>query len=135
MATTGMFEAMGTALGVIAEQAWPDTVTFRRPTVTKSASGGNILDATGNPTSPQSIPCLVRPARGKEIQLASKTVSGSLYTLLIPNAFDEQLVDVDGTCLAQVAARTGGEEGRAYQIHYIDRSYGVCIRIVGSIEE
>lgn len=130
-----MFEAMGSALGVMAEASFPDVVTFRRPITTKDAAGGNILDATGNPTSPQNVPCLVRPANGKEIQLAGKTVSGSVCALLIPNAFDEQLVDVDGTCLAQVAARAGGEEGRAYQIHYIDRSYGVYIKVIGSIEE
>lgn len=135
MSTATMFEAMGTGLGVMASASFPDTVTFRRPIVTKGSAAGNILDATGNPTSPQSVPVLIRPANGKEIQLAGKTVSGSVYTLLIPNAFDEQLVDVDATCLAQVAARAGGEEGRAYQVHYIDRFYGIYIRVIGSIEE
>lgn len=130
-----MFEAMGIALGTIAEQSFPDTVTFRRPLNAKDSAGGNVVDATGNPTSPQSVPCLIRPTTGRERIQAGKPISGNFYLITIPNNFDDQLVDVDSSCLAQVAARAGGEEGRAYNIHAIERFEGLTVRLFCSLEE
>lgn len=130
-----MSEAMGAALGVIAAAQYPDTVTFRRPVATKGSAGGNVVNATGNPTSPQNVPCRYRPASGKEITLAGKTVSGSIYMLMVPNNFNDQLIDVDPTCIAQIAARSGGEEGREMQIEWIGRESGLEVRLLCSFEE
>lgn len=130
-----MFEAMGAALGVIAAAQYPDTVTFRRPIETKGTAGGNIVNATGNPTSPQNIPCRYRPASGSETPLAGKTISGSTYMLFIPNNFDDALIDVDPSCLAQIAARPGGEEGREMQVQWIGRHSGLEVQLLCSFEE
>lgn len=135
MTNTVMFEAMSAALGRIASATYPDTVTFRRPVNVKGSDGGNIVNATGNPTNPQSIPVLIKPATGQEIMLAGKPVSGTAYMLRLPSLFRESLVDVDATCLAQVAARPGGEEGRAFQIQWIGRLRGLEIGILGTLEE
>ena len=130
-----MFEAMGSALGVMTEASWPDTVTFRRPLTTKGSAGGNVVSATGNPTSPQNVPVRYRPARGKETTLAGKPISGTIYMLFVPNSFEEALVDVDGACLAIIAARPGGEQARTLQVHWIGREMGLEITLLCSFEE
>ena len=130
-----MFEAMGAALGVMTEAMYPDTVTFRRPVTSKGSAGGNIVSATGNPTEPQNVPVRYRPASGREITLAGKPISGTSYMLNVPNNYQDALVDVDGTCLAIIAARPGGEEARTMQVHWIGRESGLEIGILVSFEE
>lgn len=135
MSTATMFEAMGSALGVISAASYPDTVTFRRPLTTKGSAGGNIVSATGNPTSPQDVPVRYRPASGREITLAGKPISGTAYMLKVPNSFEDALVDVDGTCLAIIAARPGGEQARTLQVQWIGRNMGLEVIILASFEE
>lgn len=126
---------MGFALGVMSAAQYPDTVTFRRPDTTKGSAGGNVVSATGNPTSPQDVPVRYRPVRGNEITLAGKPISGTLYMLKVPNSFSDALVDVDGTCLAIIAARPGGEQARTMQVQWIGRDRGLEVWVLASFEE
>lgn len=135
MLTTGMFEAMATALGTIGQAMYPDSVTFRRPVSIKGPDMGNLVVATGNPTNPQNIPVRYRIASGEESQRAEQTVSTTAYMLMIPNQFKNALVDVDGSCLAIIAARDGGEEAKTLNVLWIGRIVGIEIAVLASLVE
>jgi hypothetical protein len=133
---SNQFTAMASAYGTVAAAMYGDTVTFRRPAISKGSAGGNLA---GSPTAttPASIPCRYRPASGREIQLAGKPVSGTAYMIFVPAQFSSQLVDVDGECQAVIAARGGdlGEPSRSLQVQWIGRDRGIETHVLASSEE
>lgn len=120
-------------VGRRASESFPDTVTFSRPTSAKDSSGGTTY--TNANTSPANVPCRYRPSSGDEVELAGKTISGNAYTIIVPAYFSSALVDVDSKSKAVVAARSGGEVSRTFNIVSIGRVEGICIHLLATIEE
>src|SRR5688572_19975019 len=119
-------------IGKRANEAFPDFVTFQRATRTADDSGGTL--ATQANTTPASVPCRYRPSSGSEIEQAGKSISGTAYTFFIPSHFSSALVDVDAKCRAVVAARSGGEPSRTFNVQWVGRVEGIVIHLLASLE-
>lgn len=123
-------------VGVLAARRFPDRITFKGSsgTDTTDPGGGTIV---GEPADsvPRNIPCRYRPATGREVQLAGKTISGTAYMLTIPAQFNGHLISVDATSRGVVAARTKGEPSRTFNVQWIGRVEGIVIQLMGAFED
>lgn len=134
MTVGSQFVAMSGALDVITAASWPYRVTFSRTSTTTGTAGGQIVGSVTNAT-PASVPCRYRPSNGKEIQLAGKTVAGVLYSIFVPNSYNDSLIDVDAGCKAAIAATTGGEPARTFNVVAPLREMGLQIIVLATIEQ
>lgn len=132
MSTGSQFVAMADAFGVMTEASWPYRITFSRTATTTGTAGGQILGSATN-NEPTGIPCRYRPANGREIQLAGKTVPGVLYSIFIPNSYSDQLVDVTSESTGTIAATTGGEPARAFSVVAPLREMGLQVVVLATI--
>lgn len=129
----GQMNAMAQAYQGMAEAMYEDRVTFNISSITKSSSGGNIVGSPSPVAS--SIPCRPpRPASGKEIQSAGKTIAGTAYVIAVPAMYQDELVEVDSECTAVVAARNGGEVSRTFNVVAPLRKSGIEIEVLATIE-
>ncbi len=133
MSTTAAFNAMAVAYGVASLAAFPDTVTFKRPTSTVDTVGGMTTSLAN--TTPASVPCRYRPASERERQIGNKQVAGSLYAIFVPAQYSSALVDLDAKCDVVMAARSGGEPTRTFHTQGVARYEGIEIKVMASLEE
>ena len=122
------------AFGAHSPRTFQDTVTFKRPTNSVDMVGG--ITSALNATLPSAIPCKYELFRGAQKETANKIIANSDYVLKIPSYYSAQLVDVDETCQAIVAARAGigAEPARTFNIDWIGRKEGIEIEIYLSVE-
>lgn len=120
------------SFGARAGGTFQDTVTFKRPTNAKDSVGGVV--STEAATSPASIPCKYSPYTGRQFQAGEKTISETSYVIKVPSAYSSALVDVDGRCQAIIAARSGGEPARTFNVDYVSRIEGIEIQVYVSLE-
>jgi hypothetical protein len=125
--------AMSEAYGVMSDAMYQDRVTFKRaPASSKTAAGGNLAPAPVATTS--DVPCRYRPANGREIQQAEKPIAGVAYMIFVPSTHLDDLVDVDARCVAVLAARTGGEVSRTFNVVAPLRTLGIEIEVLVGLE-
>lgn len=136
MPSTAAANRLAVRIAHSASRRFPDTVTFKRSTVTKGSAGGNLAPASAN-TTPASVPCRYRPAGAGERELAGKAISGTAYMIFVPAQYSSALIDVDSKCQAVIAARSGSpaEPARTLNVQTVERYEGVEIAILATLEE
>lgn len=132
MSTGTQFVAMANAFGVMTEAQWPYRVTFSRATESTGSDGGATIGSS-SASEPTGIPCRYRPANGREIQLAGKTVPGVLYSIFIPNSYSDSLVDVTSESTGTIAATTGGEPARSFSVVAPLREMGLQVAVLAAM--
>lgn len=120
------------SFGARAGGTFQDTVTFSRPVNTKDSVGG--ITSVYGATTPASIPCKYEVYAGKQFQAGEKVISEASYVIKIPSYFSAALVDVDARCQAEIAARSGGEPARTFNVDYVSRIEGIEILVYVSLE-
>lgn len=120
------------SFGARAPGTFQDTVTFNRPVNTKDAVGG--VTASYGATIPASIPCKYEAYTGKQFQVGEKVISEASYVIKVPSYYSAALVDVDARCQAVIAARSGGEPARTFNVDYVSRVEGIEILVYVSLE-
>lgn len=118
--------------GARAASTFQDTVTFKRPTNAKDPVGG--LTTTYAATTPSAIPCKYEALTGSQREVGNKLIANSDYMIKIPAWYSSALIDVDGACQAVIAARSGGEIARTFNVNWVGRMEGFEIEVYVSIE-
>jgi hypothetical protein len=133
MVSSVRFDRLAERYAARSERFYPDSVTFRGPTVTADSVGGQT-SVVGD-LDPIDIPVRYRPASGDESLLAGKQIAKASYMLFIPAVYDSELINVNSKSKAMIAARTNGEPSRTLQVHWIGRYEGVEIQLLASLED
>lgn len=131
MTSAVRIDRLATVFGVRSDRTFQDSVTFKRPTNTKDTVGG-VTQSFSATTS--NVPCKCEPTSGAQREVANKLIANSNYVIKVPSYFSSALVDVDGRCQAIIAARSGGEPSRTFNVNWVERLEGIEIRIYVSIE-